>query len=62
MCTNTLKKYIFYMLLYSFNSFQPESLLNVMWNMRYSTEEELILHGDVYSKWFLGITSQFVLP
>ena len=62
MCTNTLKKYIFYMLLYSFNSFQPEWLLNVMWNMRYSTEEEPILHGDVYSKWFLGITSQFVLP
>ena len=28
MCTNTLKKY-------AFNSFQPEWLLNVMWNIRY---------------------------
>ena len=36
MCTNTHEKIHF---LHAFNSFQPEWLLNVMWNMRYMSHE-----------------------
>ena len=39
MCTNTLKKIHF---LHAFNSFQPEWLLNVMWNMRYMSRETCV--------------------
>ena len=39
MCTNTLKKIHF---LHAFNSFQPEWLLNVMWNMRYTSRETYV--------------------
>ena len=39
MCTNALKKKHF---LHAFNSFQPEWLLNVMWNMRYMSCETCV--------------------
>ena len=39
MCTNTLEKKHF---LHAFNSFQPEWLLNVMWNMRYMSHETCV--------------------
>ena len=39
MCTNILKKFNF---LHAFNSFQPEWLLNVMWNMCYMSRETCV--------------------
>ena len=39
MCTNILKKINF---LHAFNSFQPEWLLNVMWNMCYMSRETCV--------------------
>ena len=39
MCTNTLKKIHF---LHAFDSFQPEWLLNVTWNIRYVSRETCV--------------------